>query len=63
MKLQGYAAAAIAGFRECGAAIAFIPSRLGKPEGFAQLAAPIIASTHPEGGAIRLDGAPRKAPH
>ncbi len=38
------------------------PSRLGKPEEFAQLAAHIVTNTHLNGEVIRLDGALRMAP-
>ena len=38
------------------------PSRLGKPEEFAQLAAHIVSNTHLNGEVIRLDGALRMAP-
>ena len=38
------------------------PSRLGKPEEFAQLAAHIASNTHLNGEVIRLDGALRMAP-
>ncbi len=38
------------------------PSRLGKPEEFAQLAAHIVTNTHLNGDVIRLDGALRMAP-
>ena len=38
------------------------PSRLGKPEEFAELAAHIIHNTHLNGEVIRLDGALRMAP-
>ena len=38
------------------------PSRLGKPEEFAQLAAHIVSNTHLNGEVIRLDGALRLAP-
>jgi NAD(P)-dependent dehydrogenase (short-subunit alcohol dehydrogenase family) len=38
------------------------PSRLGKPEEFAQLAAHIATNTHLNGEVIRLDGALRMAP-
>ena len=38
------------------------PSRLGKPEEFAQLAAHIVANGHLNGEVIRLDGALRMAP-
>ena len=38
------------------------PSRLGKPEEFAQLAAHIVTNTHLNGEVIRLDGAIRMAP-
>ena len=43
------------------AAIPF-PSRLGKPEEFAQLAAHIVLNDHLNGEVIRLDGALRMAP-
>jgi NAD(P)-dependent dehydrogenase (short-subunit alcohol dehydrogenase family) len=38
------------------------PSRLGKPEEFAQLATHIVTNTHLNGEVIRLDGALRMAP-
>ena len=38
------------------------PSRLGKPEEFAQLAAHIVSNGHLNGEVIRLDGALRMAP-
>jgi NAD(P)-dependent dehydrogenase (short-subunit alcohol dehydrogenase family) len=38
------------------------PTRLGKPEEFAQLAAHIVSNTHLNGEVIRLDGALRMAP-
>jgi NAD(P)-dependent dehydrogenase (short-subunit alcohol dehydrogenase family) len=38
------------------------PSRLGKPEEFAQLAAHIVTNSHLNGEVIRLDGALRMAP-
>ncbi len=38
------------------------PSRLGKPEEFAQLASHIVSNTHLNGEVIRLDGALRMAP-
>ncbi|MBX3611823.1 MAG: SDR family NAD(P)-dependent oxidoreductase [Hydrogenophaga sp.] len=38
------------------------PSRLGKPEEFAALAAHIVTNTHLNGEVIRLDGALRMAP-
>jgi NAD(P)-dependent dehydrogenase (short-subunit alcohol dehydrogenase family) len=38
------------------------PSRLGKPEEFAQLAAHVVSNTHLNGEVIRLDGALRMAP-
>ena len=38
------------------------PSRLGKPEEFASLAAHIVTNTHLNGEVIRLDGALRMAP-
>lgn len=38
------------------------PSRLGKPEEFAQLACHIVTNTHLNGEVIRLDGALRLAP-
>lgn len=38
------------------------PSRLGKPEEFAQLACHIVTNTHLNGEVIRLDGALRMAP-
>ena len=38
------------------------PSRLGKPEEFAQLAAHIVSNSHLNGEVIRLDGALRMAP-
>ncbi|MGA8786248.1 MAG: SDR family NAD(P)-dependent oxidoreductase [Polaromonas sp.] len=38
------------------------PSRLGKPEEFAQLAAHIVTNMHLNGEVIRLDGALRMAP-
>ena len=38
------------------------PSRLGKPEEFAQLALHIVSNTHLNGEVIRLDGALRMAP-
>ncbi|MDT4853487.1 putative oxidoreductase [compost metagenome] len=38
------------------------PSRLGKPEEFAQLAAHIVTNGHLNGEVIRLDGALRMAP-
>jgi NAD(P)-dependent dehydrogenase (short-subunit alcohol dehydrogenase family) len=38
------------------------PSRLGKPEEFAQLASHIVTNTHLNGEVIRLDGALRMAP-
>ena len=38
------------------------PSRLGKPEEFAELAAHIVTNTHLNGEVIRLDGALRMAP-
>lgn len=38
------------------------PSRLGKPEEFARLAAHIVTNTHLNGEVIRLDGALRMAP-
>ncbi|MEJ5991775.1 SDR family NAD(P)-dependent oxidoreductase [Ramlibacter sp. PS3R-8] len=38
------------------------PSRLGKPEEFAQLACHIVSNTHLNGEVIRLDGALRMAP-
>ena len=38
------------------------PSRLGKPEEFAQLAAHIVSNMHLNGEVIRLDGALRLAP-
>ena len=38
------------------------PSRLGKPEEFAQLASHIVSNTHLNGEVIRLDGALRLAP-
>ena len=38
------------------------PSRLGKPEEFAQLAAHIVSNGHMNGEVIRLDGALRMAP-
>ena len=38
------------------------PSRLGKPEEFAQLAAHIVTNSHLNGEVIRLDGALRLAP-
>ena len=38
------------------------PSRLGKPEGFAQLACHIVTNVHLNGEVIRLDGALRMAP-
>jgi NAD(P)-dependent dehydrogenase (short-subunit alcohol dehydrogenase family) len=38
------------------------PSRLGKPEEFAQLASHIVINTHLNGEVIRLDGALRMAP-
>ena len=38
------------------------PSRLGKPEEFAQLATHIVTNTHLNGETIRLDGALRMAP-
>jgi NAD(P)-dependent dehydrogenase (short-subunit alcohol dehydrogenase family) len=38
------------------------PSRLGKPEEFAQLAVHIVTNTHLNGEVIRLDGALRMAP-
>ena len=38
------------------------PSRLGKPEEFAHLAAHIVTNTHLNGEVIRLDGALRMAP-
>lgn len=38
------------------------PSRLGKPEEFAELAAHIVHNTHLNGEVIRLDGALRMAP-
>jgi NAD(P)-dependent dehydrogenase (short-subunit alcohol dehydrogenase family) len=38
------------------------PSRLGKPEEFAKLAAHIIESAYLNGSTIRLDGAVRLAP-
>ena len=38
------------------------PSRLGKPQEFAQLAAHIVTNTHLNGEVIRLDGALRMAP-
>jgi NAD(P)-dependent dehydrogenase (short-subunit alcohol dehydrogenase family) len=44
-----------------GASIPF-PSRLGRPEEFAELAAHIIESTYLNGTTIRLDGATRLAP-
>lgn len=56
MKLRGQAAVVIAGFRRWDAGTALFHSRLGKPEGFAQFPASIIANT-------RFDGAPRRAPH
>jgi NAD(P)-dependent dehydrogenase (short-subunit alcohol dehydrogenase family) len=43
------------------AAIPF-PSRLGKPEEFAQLACHIVTNSHLNGEVIRLDGALRMAP-
>jgi NAD(P)-dependent dehydrogenase (short-subunit alcohol dehydrogenase family) len=38
------------------------PSRLGKPEEFAQLACHIVTNSHLNGEVIRLDGALRMAP-
>ncbi|HEY8359203.1 MAG TPA: SDR family oxidoreductase, partial [Ramlibacter sp.] len=38
------------------------PSRLGKPEEFAQLACHVVTNTHLNGEVIRLDGALRMAP-
>ena len=38
------------------------PSRLGKPEEFAQLAAHVVSNDHLNGEVIRLDGALRMAP-
>ncbi len=38
------------------------PSRLGKPEEFAQLASHIVSNTHLNGEVIRLDGALRMSP-
>lgn len=38
------------------------PSRLGKPQEFAQLSAHIVTNTHLNGEVIRLDGALRMAP-
>ncbi|HVE53545.1 MAG TPA: SDR family NAD(P)-dependent oxidoreductase [Ramlibacter sp.] len=38
------------------------PSRLGKPEEFAQLACHLVTNTHLNGEVIRLDGALRMAP-
>lgn len=38
------------------------PSRLGKPEEFARLAAHVVANSHLNGEVIRLDGALRMAP-
>jgi NAD(P)-dependent dehydrogenase (short-subunit alcohol dehydrogenase family) len=38
------------------------PSRLGKPEEFAQLASHIVSNGHMNGEVIRLDGALRMAP-
>jgi NAD(P)-dependent dehydrogenase (short-subunit alcohol dehydrogenase family) len=38
------------------------PSRLGRPEEFASLAAHIVSNVHLNGETIRLDGALRMAP-
>ncbi len=37
------------------------PPRLGRPQGFAELAAHVVTNGHLNGGVIRLDGALRMA--